>query len=125
VLLAWENEALLAINELGKGKFEIVVPKASILAEPPVTVVDKYAKKHGTEKVAQAYLEFLYTPAAQRLAAKHYYRPRDPGVAAEFADRFPKLELFTISEVFGSWKEAQKAHFADGAVFDQIYRPGK
>lgn len=121
VLLAWENEAILAINELGPDKFEIVVPSVSILAEPPVTVVDGIAKKHGTEKVAKAYLEYLYSPAGQKLAAKHYYRPVEP----KYADqkdiaRFPKLKLFTIDQEFGGWQKVQKAHFADGGVFDQI-----
>jgi sulfate transport system substrate-binding protein len=125
VLLAWENEALLAIKELGPGKFEIVAPSLSILAEPPVTVVDKVAGKHGTKDVAQAYLEYLYTPAGQEIAAKHFYRPRDEKVAARHAAQFPKVSLITIDEVFGGWKKAQEAHFADGAVFDQIYQPGR
>ncbi len=125
VLITWENEALLAVKELGKDKFEIVVPSLSILAEPPVTVVDKFAKKHGNEEVAKAYLEFLYTPEAQKLAAKHYYRPRDPAAAKEFEAQFPKLDLFTVDEVFGGWQKAQKEHFADKGVFDQIYKPGK
>ena len=121
VLLAWENEALLAIKELGPAKFEVVVPSVSILAEPPVTVVDKVARKHGTAAVAQAYLEFLYTPEGQELAAKHYYRPRNAAVAAKHAAQFPKVALFTIDEVFGGWAKAQPAHFGDGGVFDQIY----
>jgi sulfate transport system substrate-binding protein len=125
VLLAWENEALLAIKELGPGKFEIVAPSLSILAEPPVAVVDKVAGKHGTKDVAQAYLEFLYTPQGQELAARHFYRPRDPKVAAKYEAQFPKVSLITIDEVFGGWKKAQEAHFADGAVFDQIYQPGR
>jgi sulfate transport system substrate-binding protein len=125
VLLAWENEALLAIKELGPGKFEIVAPSLSILAEPPVTVVDKVAGKHGTKDVAQAYLEFLYTPQGQELAARHFYRPRDPKVAAKYGARFPKVSLITIDEVFGGWQKAQETHFADGAVFDQIYQPGR
>lgn len=124
VLLAWENEAFLALNELGPGKFDIVVPSLSILAEPPVTVVDGVAKKHDTQKVAQAYLEYLYSSTGQRLAAKHYYRPVEP----EYADpkdlkRFPKLALFTVDEVFGGWQKAQKTHFSDGGTFDQIYAP--
>ena len=123
VLLAWENEALLAIKELGPGKFEIVAPSLSILAEPPVAVVDKVAGKHGTKDVAQAYLEFLYTPQGQELAARHFYRPRDPKVAAKYEAQFPKVSLITIDEVFGGWKKAQEAHFADGGVFDQIYQP--
>lgn len=122
VLIAWENEALLAIDELGRGKFEIIVPSYSILAEPPVTVVDKYAKKHGTEAVARAYLEFLYAPEAQRVVSKHHYRPR---LAQKEEDRqFPKLQLFTIDEVFGGWQKAQKRHFSDGGLFDEIYQPG-
>jgi sulfate transport system substrate-binding protein len=124
VLLAWENEAFLAVNELGPAKFEIVVPSVSILAEPPVTVIDRFADKHGTRQVAQAYLEYLYSPVGQRLAAKHYYRP----VVPEHADpadlrRFPKIELFTIDQVFGGWRKAQKIHFDDGGIFDQIYVP--
>jgi len=124
VLLAWENEAFLAVEKLGKGKFEIVVPRSSILAEPPVTVVDKNVDRHGTRAVAQAYLEFLYTPDGQELAAKHFYRPRDPKISAKHASRFPKIDLFTIDAVFGGWQKAQAAHFADGGVFDQIYTPG-
>ena len=121
VLLAWENEAFLSINELGPDKFEIVVPSVSILAEPPVTVVDGVAKKRGTEKVAQAYLEYLYSPVGQKIAAKHYYRPVKPE-HAEPADvaRFPKVRLFNIDEL-GGWQAVQKKHFADGGVFDQIY----
>jgi sulfate/thiosulfate transport system substrate-binding protein len=125
VLIAWENEALLSMNKLGKGEFEIVVPSVSILAEPPIAVIDKYAEKHGTVAVAQGYLEFLYTPEAQRVAAKHYYRPRDESVAREVEARFPKLELFTIDEAFGGWEVAQKKHFADGGVFDESYKPGR
>jgi len=124
VLLAWENEAYLAINELGADKLDIVVPSVSILAEPPVTIVDKVVDKKGTRKVAQAYLEYLYAPEGQKIAAKHYYRPRDPAVLAANADRFAKVELFTLDKYFGDWQQAQKAHFADGGVFDQIYRPG-
>ena len=125
VLIAWENEALLAVREIGKGKVEIVTPSVSILAEPPVAVVDKVAAKHGTKEVAQAYLEFLYTPEGQELAAKHYYRPRDQAVAAKYAAQFPKMSLFTIDEAFGGWAKAQAAHFADGAVFDGIYQGGR
>lgn len=122
VLLAWENEAFLAINELGKDKFEIIIPSVSILAEPPVTVLDKNAKKHGNLELAQAYLEFLYSPQAQKLAAKHYYRPVKP----EFSDpedlkRFPDVTLVTVNDIFGSWQNAQKTHFNDGGIFDQIY----
>jgi sulfate/thiosulfate transport system substrate-binding protein len=125
VLIAWENEALLTLKEIGKDGFEIVIPSLSILAEPPVTVVDKYAVKHGTQAAAKAYLEFLYTPEAQRIAAKHYYRPRDEAVAKEFAEQFPSVNVFTIDQKFGGWQKAQKTHFADGAIFDQIYQPGK
>jgi len=120
VLLAWENEAFLSLEELGPDKFEIVVPSLSILAEPPVTVVDKVVDKHGTRKAAEAYLRFLYSPEGQRLAGKHYYRPTDPTIANEFASRFPKLDLVTIQD-FGGWKKAQEEHFADGGVFDQIF----
>ncbi|MED3625112.1 sulfate ABC transporter substrate-binding protein [Neobacillus thermocopriae] len=123
VLIAWENEAYLAINELGKDQFEIVNPSVSILAEPPVAVVDKMAKKHGTEKVANAYLEYLYSKDGQEIAAKNYYRPRDPKVAEMYASQFPEIKLFTIDEVFGGWKKAQKTHFDDGGIFDQIYQP--
>ena len=123
VLLAWENEALLALKELGKDKFEIVFPSVSILAEPPVAVVDKVVDKHGTREVAEAYLEYLYSPEGQEIAAKHFYRPRLKEVAEKYADRFPQVKLFTIDEVFGGWEKAQKEHFADGGVFDQIYQP--
>ena len=121
VLLAWENEAHLALQEFGAGQFEIVYPSTSIRAEPPVAVVDKVADKHGTRAVAQAYLEFLYTPQAQEIAARNFYRPTDAQVAARHADKFPKIALFTIDEVFGGWANAQKTHFADGGVFDQVY----
>jgi sulfate/thiosulfate-binding protein len=121
VLLAWENEALLAIKELGPDKFDIVAPPLSILAEPPVTVVDKVVDKKGTRAVAQAYLEYLYSTEGQEIAAKNYYRPIDPAVAAKYAKQFPKVGLITIDEVFGGWAKAQKTHFADGGVFDQIY----
>jgi sulfate/thiosulfate-binding protein len=124
VLIAWENEALLAIKELGQGKFEIVVPSVSILAEPPVAVVDKVAGKHGTKDVARAYLEYLYTETGQEIAARHFYRPRMAAVASKYAAQFPKINLVTIDDVFGGWKKAQAAHFADGALFDQIYEPG-
>jgi sulfate transport system substrate-binding protein len=123
VLLAWENEAYLAVKELGPEKFEIVTPSLSILAEPPVSVVDKVVDKRGTRKVAQAYLEYLYSPEGQEIAARNYYRPRDPKVAAQHAKQFAKVNLITIDEVFGGWDKAQKAHFADGASFDQIYDP--
>ncbi|MEN3162672.1 sulfate ABC transporter substrate-binding protein [Tistrella mobilis] len=120
VLLAWENEALLAVNELGPDAFDIVVPSLSILAEPPVAVVDRVVDAHGTRKVAEAYLNFLYTPEGQELAARHFYRPRDPEVAARHAATFPEVRLFTIDEVFGGWRKAQAEHFADGGIFDQI-----
>ncbi len=123
VLLAWENEAFLAVNELGRDKFEIVVPSVSILAEPPVSVVDKVVDRKGTRKVAEEYLKYLYTPEGQEIAAKNYYRPRDKKVAAKYAKVFPKAKLFTIDEVFGGWRKAQKTHFADGGVFDRIYTP--
>ncbi len=125
VLIAWENEALLAIKELGPGKFEVVTPSLSILAEPPVAVVDKVAGKHGTKAVAQAYLEYLYSEAGQEIAAKHFYRPRLPAVAARYASQFPRMSLVTVDEVFGGWKKANAEHFADGALFDQIYQPGR
>jgi sulfate/thiosulfate transport system substrate-binding protein len=125
VLLAWENEAMLAIKELGPGKLEIVAPSVSILAEPPVAVVDRVAGKHGTKPVAEAYLEYLYTDAGQQIAAKHFYRPRAAAVAKKFDSQFPKIELITVDGVFGGWKKAHAAHFADGALFDQIYQPGR
>jgi sulfate transport system substrate-binding protein len=125
VLLAWENEALLAIKELGPGKFEIVAPPYSVLAEPSVALVDKVAGKHGTKEVAQAYLEYLYSEAGQEIAAQHFYRPRLASVATKYQGEFPKVTLFTVDEVFGGWKKAQADHFADGASFDQIYQPGR
>lgn len=125
VLVGWENEALIALNELGKGQFEIVVPSVSILAEPPVALVDKVAKKHGTEAIAKAYLAFLYTEAGQEIAAKHYFRPRLESVAKKHAELFSKVNLFTIDEVFGGWAKAQKIHFADGGVFDGIYKDNR
>jgi sulfate transport system substrate-binding protein len=125
VLISWENEAFLAVNEIGKGQFEIVVPSVSILAEPPVAVITKNAKKRGTEKVAKAYLEYLYSEDGQTIAAKHYYRPRFESVALKYADKFPQLKLLTIDKVFGGWKSAQKTHFDDGGIFDQIYLPTK
>jgi sulfate/thiosulfate transport system substrate-binding protein len=125
VLIAWENEALLAIKELGPGKFEVVAPSLSILAEPPVAVVDKVARKHGTAEVARAYLEYLYTAEGQEIAARHFYRPRMPTVAAKYGNQFPKMTLVTVDEVFGGWKKAQATHFADGAFFDQIYQPAQ
>ena len=123
VFIAWENEAILGSQELGKGQFEIVAPSVSILAEPPVAVVDNVAGKHGTRNVAQAYLEYLYSEQGQEIAAKNYYRPRLESVAAKYASQFPKVNLFTIDEVFGGWQKAQATHFADGGVFDQIYKP--
>jgi sulfate transport system substrate-binding protein len=123
VLLGWENEAIMAVNEIGKGQVELVVPSLSILAEPPVTVVDKFASKHGTKDVAHAYLQFLYSPEGQEIAARHYYRPRLDAVAKRYEGKFPKLELFTIDDVFGGWQKAHVKHFADGAIFDQIYQP--
>jgi sulfate transport system substrate-binding protein len=123
VLIAWENEAFLAVQEFGSDKFEIVVPKESILAEPPVTVVDKLVDSRGTRKVAEAYLTYLYSPEGQEIAAKHFYRPRNLDVAARYAGKFPKLELFTVDEVFGGWQKAQRTHFADGGIFDQIFVP--
>ncbi|HCO0817150.1 TPA: sulfate ABC transporter substrate-binding protein [Escherichia coli] len=120
VLIAWENEALLAANELGKDKFEIVTPSESILAEPTVSVVDKVVEKKGTKEVAEAYLKYLYSPEGQEIAAKNYYRPRDAEVAKKYENAFPKLKLFTIDEEFGGWTKAQKEHFANGGTFDQI-----
>ena len=121
VLLAWENEAFLALKEFGPNKVEIVVPSLSILAQPSVAVLDKVVDKKGTRAVAQAYLQHLYSPEGQRIAAKHHYRPTDPQVQAEFADRFPRLELLTIDQAFGGWGKASQAHFVDGGSFDQIY----
>jgi sulfate/thiosulfate transport system substrate-binding protein len=123
VLLAWENEAFLAVKEFGADKVEIVTPPRSILAEPPVTVVDRFARKHGSEAVARAYLEFLYTDEGQDIAGRNFYRPRSGQVAARYAQVFPKIDLFTIDELFGGWAKAQKTHFNDGGVFDQIYKP--
>ena len=125
VLIAWENEAILAIKELGPDKFEVVAPSISILAEPPVAVVDKAVDKHGTRKAAEAYLQYLYSDEGQEIAAKNYYRPISDKVAQRHADQFPKLKLFTIDDAFGGWANAQKAHFADGGSFDQIYQPGR
>ncbi len=120
VAITWENEAFLAIKEFGADKFEIVVPSLSILAEPPVSVVDKVVKKHGTEAVAKAYLEYLYSPEGQDIAGRNFYRPRDATAAAKYAAVFPQLQLVTIDADFGGWTKAQKTHFADGGVFDQI-----
>ena len=123
VLIAWENEAFLSIKELGPDKVQIVVPSSSILAEPPVSIVDKVVDKKGTRKVAEAYLQYLYTPEGQEIAAKNYYRPRLDPVSKKYASVFPKIKLVTIDEVFGGWQKAQKTHFADGGIFDQIYQP--
>jgi sulfate transport system substrate-binding protein len=123
VLVCWESEALLALEKSAKGRFEIVVPPRSIMAEPPVAVVEGNAKKHGTSAVAKSYLEYLYTPKAQAIAAKHHFRPGDTAVAAELRDRFPELELFRVEDVAGGWAQAHTSHFADGALFDQMYRP--
>jgi sulfate transport system substrate-binding protein len=121
VLLAWENEAYLSLKEFGADKFDVVYPPSSILAEPPVAIVDKVVDRKGTRAVAQAYLEYLYTPEAQEIEARNFYRPIDPTVAAKYAGKFPKLKLFSIDDTFGGWTAAQKTHFADGGVFDQIY----
>ena len=125
VLLSWENEAHLALKEQGGDKFQIVYPSNSILAEPPVALVDKNADRHGTRKVAEAYLQFLYTKGAQEIEAKDFYRPRDPAILAAHAADFPKIPLYTIDDVFGGWQNAQQVHFSDGGVFDQIYKPGQ
>ena len=123
VLVAWESEALLAVARLGATRFEVVVPSQSILAEPPVAVVDRFADKHGTRAVAEAYLRYLYSAAGQEAAAQHYFRPRDPSVVARYATRFPPIKLVTIDEAFGGWSAAHAAHFADGGSFDRIYTP--
>ena len=123
VLIAWENEAYLAVKELGPTKFDIITPSVSILAEPPVAVVDKFADKHGTRKVAEAYLNYLYTDEAQDIIAKNYYRPATDKAAKKYASQFAKVKLFTIEQVAGGWTAAQKVHFADGGIFDQIYQP--
>lgn len=122
--ISWENEAYLAVKELGPEKFEIVTPTLSILAEPPVSVVDKVADKHGTRKLAEDYLNYLYSEEGQEIAGRHHYRPRDGKIAAKYAKSFAKVSLFTIDEVFGGWQKAQKTHFVDGGVFDQIFQPG-
>ncbi len=124
VLLSWENEASLALNQLGKDKFEVVTPSISILAEPPVSIVDKVAAKHGTTEVAKAYLEFLYSEEGQEIGAKNFYRPQSAKVLAKYASQFPKLTLFTIDDLFGGWQKTQKKHFEDGGIFDKIYTPG-
>lgn len=125
VLLAWENEAFLAVKELGPDKVEIVVPSISILAEPPVTVIDQNADKHGTRKIAEAYLNYLYTPEAQEIIAKNWYRPINPQVAAKYASSFPKIDLVTIEKPFGGWQKASKIHFADGGIFDQLIQKAR
>ena len=122
VLLAWENEAFLALREFGPDKFEIVAPPQSILAEPPVAVVDKVVDQKGTRAVAEAYLKYWYTKEGQEIAARNSYRPRDPEIAKEYEKSFAKVELFTIDDVFGGWTKAQKEHFAEGGIFDQIYK---
>jgi sulfate transport system substrate-binding protein len=123
VMINWENEILLATKELDKGGLEMIVPSVSILAEPPVTIVDKVVDKRKTRAVAQAYLDYLYSDEGQEIAARHYYRPRNEKLAAKYAAQFPSVTLFTIDEMFGGWQAAQKTHFADGAIFDRIYRP--
>jgi sulfate transport system substrate-binding protein len=123
VLLAWENEAHLALKEFGADKFDIVTPPLSILAEPPVAVVDKVVARHGTQAVAQAYLEYLYSDEGQEIAAKNFYRPRNEAIAAKYAANFTPLKLVTVDQEFGGWTKAQKTHFADGGVFDQIFQP--
>jgi sulfate/thiosulfate transport system substrate-binding protein len=124
VLIAWENEAFLALQEFGSDKFEIIAPSVSILAEPPVAVVDSVVDKKSTRREAEAYLNHLYSPEGQEIAAKNFYRPRLAEIAAKYADRFPKIPLFTVAEVFGGWDKAQATHFAEGGIFDQIYKPG-
>ncbi len=125
VLIAWENEALLATRELGAGKFEIVIPSVSILAEPSVAIVDKTVDKRGTRSVAEAYLAFLGSEAGQELSARHYYRPRSAAAATKYGKQFPQLKLFTVDEVFGGWQKAQATHFADGGTFDQVFQAGR
>ena len=125
VFLSWENEAFLALKEFGADKFEIVTPPLSILAEPSVTVVDKVVDKHGTRKVAEAYLNYLYSPQGQEIAGRNFYRPRLPEAAKKFEKQFPVTQLLTIDKDFGGWKQAQQKHFADGGIFDQIYQPGR
>jgi sulfate/thiosulfate transport system substrate-binding protein len=123
VLITWENEVLLGAKDLGRDKFEVVVPSVSILCEPAVSVVDKVVDKKGTRAAAQAYLEYLYSPEGQEIAAKHYYRPRLDAVARKYSSQFSKVKLFTLSEISGDWQKANKVHFADGGLFDQIYQP--
>jgi sulfate transport system substrate-binding protein len=121
VLLAWENEAMLAVAEIGHDAFDIVTPSVSVLAEPPVALVDAVVDRRGTRGVAEAYLEYLYSPEGQDIVARNYYRPRDPDVAAKYADRFPPLRMFTIDDAFGGWREAQTRHFNDGGIYDRIF----
>jgi sulfate/thiosulfate-binding protein len=123
VLICWENEAYVALDEMGRDKFDIIYPSVSILAEPPVAVVDKNVDRHKTRKVAEAYLQFLYSKPAQEIEAKNHYRPRDAGIVAAHPE-FKKIPLYNVNEVFGGWQKAQTTHFADGGVFDQIYKPG-
>jgi sulfate/thiosulfate transport system substrate-binding protein len=125
VLIAWENEAILSIKELGKNDFEMVTPSMSILAEPPVAWVDKVVSRHGTRTVAEEYLKFLYTPEGQEIAAKHYYRPRSEAAFQKYSQNFPTIKLFTIDEIFGGWQKAQKTHFSDGGIFDQIQQSNR
>ena len=125
VLIAWESEALLALKKSGQGEFELVIPSMSILAEPPVAWLDQMVKKHGTSEVAKAYLEYLYSPEGQEIAARNFYRPRLESVAEKYASRFPKLDLFTVDEVFGGWQKAQQTHFKENGVFDQIQQNGR
>ena len=124
VLIAWESEALLARKTVARDQFEIVVPSATILAEPPVALVDRVVDKRGTRKVAQAYLEFLYSPEGQDIAAAHFFRPQSNEVLARYTSQFPKVTTFTLADVYGSWSKAQATHFDDGGTFDQIYQPG-
>jgi sulfate transport system substrate-binding protein len=125
VLIAWESEALLAIKELGRGEYEIVMPSMSILAEPPVAVVDRVVKRRGTEEIAKAYLDYLYSEVGQEIAARHYYRPRLESTAKKYAAQFPQIQLVTIDDAFGGWAKAQKTHFAEGGLFDRIYQPSR
>ena len=125
VLITWENEAILSVKEFGKDGLELVAPSVSVLTEPPVTVVDKNVDKHGTRAVAEAYLQYLYTPEGQEIVAKNFYRPRDQAAFAKYKDNFPNVSLFTVDELFGGWSKAQPTHFNDGGIFDQIYQPKK
>jgi len=125
VLLDWENQAELTINEFGRGDYEIVVPSVSILAEPPVALIDRNVDRRGTRKIAEAYLNFLYSKEGQEIVARHYYRPRDEEILKKYSENFVTVEMFTIDEVFGGWEKAQEKHFSDGGIFDQIYAPGR